>query len=98
MVKDHAIRLAIRGLKGHEREAAKLRLLAHPESIAPTLRRRAMEMRRGQKPRGSGPKVVTIAMRVTPETYLRLRDLAKLHKMSMTRLVERWVEGHPIEM
>jgi len=83
MDRDHRGRVALRGLHGPKREAAKLALLMRPSAA-----RKYGKQRRGLYGLGKmNPKGITLSLRVTPEQYLALRDTAKVVRTSMSELV-----------
>lgn len=82
--RDHAIRIAVRGLKGSERAAQIERLLTHPDELDRTIRQRFS----APLPR----RPVNFAIRLTAEEYLSVRDRAKVSGLSMSQFVRRKIK------
>jgi hypothetical protein len=85
--RDHKIRLAVSHLSGKARLEAVDYLVTHPHMIDPAVRKMWDDHRHTvSKPTSKG-RTITLSIRVSPEEYLHLRDLAKAHGQTMTDLV-----------
>ena len=95
MDRDQAIRTAVRGLTGVARERAIEKLLRNPERIPwamggvlnPRPRRHWLRNASGRA------RTIKLAITVTPEQYVELRDTAALERVSIASLVRRELFG-----